>query len=376
MMEVRARYVLIGFFALAVIGSVFAFVYWLDAAGGLGQRLTYRIRFNGPVAGLLKGSPVLFNGVRVGEVASLQLDEQQPSSVLVAIAIDRQTPVRRDTKIDIDFQGLAGAPVVSLVAGSANLPLLSKIQGEKPMLLAKKNAGQGMTQMVRKVLARIEEVLADNADPLKSSIASINTFTTALARNSQKVDGIFAGLERLTGGGSKKATHVYDLTPAKVFPGLKKIPLGEIYMPEPTALATLDAERVVVKGISAAKLGLQDFRWPDILSKVLQVRILQSFENAKFTGVIGRYLEGAKIANQLLIDVREFSISTEPSSTAVVELSARLVTQDGRIVASRVFRASSPVEVPNADAALKALDGSSQKVLSDLVIWVGETLQR
>ena len=75
-MEIRARYTLIGAFTLAVILGVFAFVYWLHNAGGLGDRAISRLVF-GPVSGLLPGSPVLFNGIRVGEVTALRSASRQ-----------------------------------------------------------------------------------------------------------------------------------------------------------------------------------------------------------------------------------------------------------------------------------------------------------
>ena len=56
-MEIRARYIQMGAFTLAVIAAGFAFVYWLNNAGGLGQRAAYRIRFESPVSGLLRGRP-------------------------------------------------------------------------------------------------------------------------------------------------------------------------------------------------------------------------------------------------------------------------------------------------------------------------------
>ena len=65
-METRARYALIGLFTVAVVLAGFAFVYWIENAGGLGQRTAYRVRFDGTVSGLLVGSNVLFNGIRVG----------------------------------------------------------------------------------------------------------------------------------------------------------------------------------------------------------------------------------------------------------------------------------------------------------------------
>ena len=128
-MEIRARYMLIGLFTLAVIGAGLLFIYWLNASGGLGKRAAYRIRYDSPVSGLLKGSAVLFNGVRVGEVTALQLDAANPRDVMVAIAIDRTAPVRSDTIASIEFQGLTGAPVVSLAGGTASLPLIASTDG-------------------------------------------------------------------------------------------------------------------------------------------------------------------------------------------------------------------------------------------------------
>ncbi|ODR96116.1 hypothetical protein AUC69_15180 [Methyloceanibacter superfactus] len=64
-METRARYALIGLFMLAIIVASFGFVYWLENKGGFGERETYRVRFESSVSGLLVGSAVLFNGIRV-----------------------------------------------------------------------------------------------------------------------------------------------------------------------------------------------------------------------------------------------------------------------------------------------------------------------
>ncbi len=57
-MEIRARYVLVGFFTLAVVVGGFAFVYWLQNTGGIGKRKSFDIHFSNTVSGLLRGSPV------------------------------------------------------------------------------------------------------------------------------------------------------------------------------------------------------------------------------------------------------------------------------------------------------------------------------
>src|SRR3954468_2968452 len=103
-MENRARYILVGLFAAAVIVAGFAFVYWLNTAGGLQQRAYYRIRYQNSVSGLLVGSAVQFNGVRVGEVSALELDPANPSQITVSVSLAPGTPIRADTKAGITFQ--------------------------------------------------------------------------------------------------------------------------------------------------------------------------------------------------------------------------------------------------------------------------------
>src|SRR6266481_1626828 len=104
-METRARYALIGLFMLAVILASFGFVYWLENKGGFTQRATYQIRFEGSVSGLLVGSTVLFNGIKVGEVTDLALNPDQPQQVIATMAVDRGTPIRTDTQVSIETQG-------------------------------------------------------------------------------------------------------------------------------------------------------------------------------------------------------------------------------------------------------------------------------
>src|SRR5262245_17085358 len=119
-METRARYALIGLFMLAVIAASFAFVYWLENKGGFSDRESYQIKFQGSVSGLLIGSAVLFNGIRVGEVTDLGLYADAPQDVTATIAVVRGTPIRGDTEVNIETQGLTGGAAVALGDGSSD----------------------------------------------------------------------------------------------------------------------------------------------------------------------------------------------------------------------------------------------------------------
>src|ERR1700730_12875435 len=143
-METRAPFVVVGAFVLAAIAAAFGFVYWLHNAGGLGPRATYHVQFDGSVPGLLVGAAVLFNGIRVGEVTDLGLAPDSPRRVNATISVASTTPVRSDTKVGLEFQGLTGVPVIALEGGmrQANSAVV-------PTLIAEPGTGQSMTQAAR-----------------------------------------------------------------------------------------------------------------------------------------------------------------------------------------------------------------------------------
>ena len=104
--------------------------------------------------------------------------------------------MRADTKVGLDFQGLTGVPVVTLQGGSAPLNTAAKASSEPFVLAADPSAGQSMTNAARDTLRRLDTILTDNAEPIRNTMANLNTFSGALARNSDKLDGIVAGLEQ------------------------------------------------------------------------------------------------------------------------------------------------------------------------------------
>ena len=68
-METRANHALIGLFTLAVITTAFMFVYWFSGGRAQSGTKSYEVLFSSSVSGLSRGAQVLFNGLRVGEVA-------------------------------------------------------------------------------------------------------------------------------------------------------------------------------------------------------------------------------------------------------------------------------------------------------------------
>ena len=367
-METRAPYALIGLFVLVVIAAAFGFVYWLHNSGGLTERTVYRVQFENTVSGLLTGAAVLFNGIRVGEVTALELDANNPNRVAATIAIAATTPVRVDTKASLDFQGLTGVPVVTLQGGNIALPPGPRSQPYT--LVADPLAGQSMTNAARDALKRLDSVLSDNAEPIRSTIANLNVFSGALARNSDKLDDIVAGLARLAGAGQTNAVRViYDLTAPTKFPPIGKTLESQLVVAEPTALILFESRKIPVRPSGEEDPTFVNAEWSDSIPKLLHARIIQTFENAGLLKAVSRPSEGITADHQLLIDIRQFQLSRQAAPTADVAFAAKLVSAQGRIVDARVFQASVPAKAATAPAAAAALDEAFGKCVTDLVLW-------
>jgi len=372
-METRARHALIGLFMLAVIIASFAFVYWLENKGGFGERTAYQIRFGGSTSGLLVGSSVLFNGIRVGEVTGLGLDPEHPEQVVATIGVDPGTPIRSDTQVGIETQGLTGGAVVTLRGGSATAEAVPP-QG---VLMAPPQAGQDWTQAARVAFQRVDDVLAENSDALHSAITNIDTFAGALARNSDKVDGILAGLEKMTGGGTSQAqAHLFDLVAANNLPSPpQQAPSWLLVVPEPTTLMGFNTDKILLQPASGESADLPNAKWSDNLPVLFQDKVIQSFENAGYAKSISRTREGITGDYQLLIDIRSFHVSTATEPTvADIAFVAKVLDKDGKIVGAHDFQATAPAKGSDARAYVAALDEAFAKLQSDLLVWTTETI--
>ena len=374
-METRARYLLVGLFSIAVIAGALGFVYWLHNTGGLGSRAVYQVRFTSPVAGLRAGSAVLFNGIRVGEVTALQLSADDPRQVVATISVQDGTPIRADTQVAVESQGLMGAPSVALRGGSPGATALVGARGEPGVLLADPSATEDVSQAARDALRLIRGVVAENAEPLRSTMGNLQTFTGALARNSDKLDGIIQGLARLAGGGSEnKPVPVYDLPAARDLPPPGKPPQGHLVVPEPTALVLFDTQRILIRGAGGGTLPAANGQWSDSLPKLIQAKVIQTFENAGYGGAVSRPLEGAAADWQLVLDIQGFHVSASGTPEAEVELSAKLLAQDGRIVGSQTVRSTIAARSTDAPDAVAGLSEAFGRAATDLVLWTSRNL--
>ena len=133
-MTVRASNLMIGTLTLALIGGALGGWLGYQKFVSAKQKTAFRVIFEGSASGLRKGGSVNFAGIRVGEVVSLKLDH--PRRVVALTMIDGNTPVKSDTQVGLEFQGLTGIAAISLTGGSDAAPPPNKGADGIPELTA------------------------------------------------------------------------------------------------------------------------------------------------------------------------------------------------------------------------------------------------
>ena len=282
-METRANYIAIGLFTLAVVIGAFGFVYWMARFGGGGEKDAYDIVFRGSVSGLSRGSPVLFNGIRRGEVESLSLDPTNPQLVHARVRVEQGTPVKRDTRVALETQGLTGGAYVAFTGGSpeAGPP-------EPPVLRAEPSGMQDIVAGAQRVLGKVDDVVtrldrivAGNEQVLNDTLRNAEVLTRNLAESSTKISGVVDNVNTFT-------TAMRDLAG----------PAGRVVQRTETLVSAID---------------------PSALSQSLENIRAFSDTLANKSGDVGRLVDGA---NQAVARINTALEGTEGLGRSVKELTA------------------------------------------------------
>jgi phospholipid/cholesterol/gamma-HCH transport system substrate-binding protein len=276
------------------------------------------------------------------------------------------TPVRADTRVGLEFQGLTGVPVIALEGG-----MLVASAAEVPTLVADPDAGQGMTQTASNALKRVDSVLAENSGALKDTIANFKVFSEGLARNTGKLDGIVAGLERMTGATAPPTKITYDLRAPKNPAPLGKVINFQWAIPEPTAVTMLQTQRFLFVPEREVP-GFAEALWADSIPRLVQARLIESFENYDVAHAPFRAADVGQSEFQLLIDVRRFRIAMDLIPTAEIGLSARILNKDGKVIASRLFEEAERCDKLDPPAAVAAFDLAFARIAKNVITWTVE----
>jgi len=207
-METRASYLLIGVMTLVAITAIFMFVFW-TLKGELDRSFAYYdVVFEDSVAGLTTGGDVQFQGIPVGSVTNIRVDEDDPTRVRVTVRIQVRDDfsIRSSSEAALQSQGITGVAFVQIVGGGAEgapLPLITNPDNEdRPTIGSRRSYIQELfesapevVEQARATLQAVQNILSDeNRELITGILRDANTITTTVANRSEEIDSSIESL--------------------------------------------------------------------------------------------------------------------------------------------------------------------------------------
>jgi phospholipid/cholesterol/gamma-HCH transport system substrate-binding protein len=214
----KASNLMIGSTTLAVIAAAFIGLLGFQKIHEIRQRGPLRIVFEGSLSGLHKGGSVNFDGVQVGQIMSLKLES--PRKIVAMVMVDNSAPIRKDTVVGLEAQGLTGISAISLVGGAAAAAPVPLDEDGIPIL----TADLSETESIRDSLHNVDRILVGNQSTVKTTLQNFETYTASLANKGEAIDSII--------GKADNAFASFDGAMAKidrVVPGLLRGNADELY---------------------------------------------------------------------------------------------------------------------------------------------------
>jgi phospholipid/cholesterol/gamma-HCH transport system substrate-binding protein len=180
----RATNLVIGTMTLVAIATAFAGLLAFQKIRTAHNHSLLRVVIDGSASGLRKGGGVNFDGVQAGHILSIKLES--PRKVVALVMLDNNAPIRKDTAVGIEFQGLTGIAAISLVGGAATAPPVPLDEDGIPILTADLSEQESIVDS----LHNVDRVIINNKSMIKDELLSFESYTASLKSKGDAIDGI------------------------------------------------------------------------------------------------------------------------------------------------------------------------------------------
>ncbi len=203
----RATNLVIGTTTLAIIAAGFIAMLTVQKIRAVRNQSPMRIVFNGSASGLRKGGLVNFDGVPAGAITSIKLES--PTRIVAMVMLDNSAPIRKDTTVGIEFQGLTGVAAISLVGGAPAAPPVPLDGDGTPVLTADWSEQQSITD----TLHNVDRLIVDNQSTIKNGLLSFETYTDSLKSKAEAIDRVIAKADDAFAGFDSVMAKIDDAIP-------------------------------------------------------------------------------------------------------------------------------------------------------------------
>lgn len=185
-MENKARYTVVGLFLIVFTVCLTAFLLW-QARYSINDEKTfqYRIYTKESVSGLSKNSFVLYKGLDIGFVQSLQIDPKNNEQIEITLKITNPNVIKTDSYAIIQSQGITGNKSVEISGGTKESSVLKPLKNGFAVIPVKvsfmdqiTNDAKNITQKVNSALLKANNLLNEkNLKNIENLIENLNHST-------------------------------------------------------------------------------------------------------------------------------------------------------------------------------------------------------
>ncbi|WP_174800501.1 MlaD family protein [Martelella limonii] len=207
-METKANYTVVGFFVLLVLAATAGLIFWMQEYGRQGPVADLIVRIPGSANGLSVGSAVRFNGIQVGSIKSLEIDPSDARYTMARTQVNAQTPVYKSTTAKLEIQGLTGTGYIELSANgeqgdnilqeSLRTDIPAEITADKSGLSNLLTTADRIMKRVDATVGDVQTIVDQVKTPLTQTIKNVDTFTSALADNSDEISNFLASVGKMS----------------------------------------------------------------------------------------------------------------------------------------------------------------------------------
>jgi phospholipid/cholesterol/gamma-HCH transport system substrate-binding protein len=311
-MPSRSQKVRLGVF---IVISSFALLMLLFIVGSkkfFEERDIYYIHYRDlSVSGLEIGSPVKYLGISIGSIKSIDFDPEDVYTVIVTISITPGTPIKKDSRANIEAIGITGLKMIEIRGGSNEAELLNPYDQIKP--------GSSITE---DITGKAEEI----ANKVEKVMNNLLEFTAP-----EKLNKIITLAE--------SATESFDNINAMVEENRSNLRQSLAY--GSTVMARLDTISVALQQSAAA---IEKITASDTLSQIVAnlYDMSTKLTQANLVVLVDRLREVVEKTNKILVTMdrdielgsRDFLISLDKLKSTLDNLdeTSRLLREDPSIL--------------------------------------------
>lgn len=206
-MERNANFILVGLFGIISMLCLAGFAFWMGKYGvDDDQYDNYKTYIEESVSGLKTSSPVKLKGIEIGFVENVTIDKNDPERVEVTFKVKKETPVKTDSFIVLNSQGIAGVGYLEIKGGTKEAQSLKSMdESERPVLksessMLSKLSGKAEIILtdISKTIAKVNKLVSDkNINNVSSSLDNFSQISSELKNNKKEIAHLLHGVKEV-----------------------------------------------------------------------------------------------------------------------------------------------------------------------------------